>query len=193
MHPVSMETEAPVPGTLPVLPCVHFIWLFICIIYNKRLALVVKNQPANAGDVKDMGSNPGSGKSPGGEQDNPLQYSCLAKPMDRGASRATVHRVAQSRTRLKRLSKWKYGTSSSSESCYSANNWTWMGWWEVLNSAGEKCGWLEDIQNCGWRVKWVQSCVGLCPWLVASVPSPGSCCRNRTDPQYTWSCQRKGV
>ena len=105
MHPVSMETEAPVPGTLPVLPCVHFIWLFICIIYNKRLALVVKNQPANAGDVKDMGSIPGSGKSPGGEQDNPLQYSCLAKPMDRGASRATVHRVAQSRTRLKRLSK----------------------------------------------------------------------------------------
>ena len=64
MHPVSMETEASVPGPLPSLAHVHFIWLFICIIYNKRLALVVKNQPANAGDVKDTSSIPGSGKSP---------------------------------------------------------------------------------------------------------------------------------
>ena len=58
----------------------------------------VKNPPANAGDVKDAGLIPGSGRSPGGEHRNPLQYSCLEKPMDRGAWWATVHRVAESRT-----------------------------------------------------------------------------------------------
>ena len=105
MHPVSMEAEASVPGPLPGLAHVHFIWLFICIMYNKKLALAVKNQPADTGDVKDTSSIPGSGKSPGGEHDNPLQYSCLAKPMERGASRATEYRVTQSQTRLKRLNK----------------------------------------------------------------------------------------
>ena len=63
----------------------------------------VKNQPANA-DVRDAGSIPGLGRSPAGGHSNPLQYSCLENPMDRGAWQATVHRVAQSWTRLKRLS-----------------------------------------------------------------------------------------
>jgi len=49
---------------------------------------VVKNPPANAGD---LGSIPGLGKSPGGGNGNPLQYSCLGNLMDRGAWRATVH------------------------------------------------------------------------------------------------------
>ena len=49
------------------------------------VALVVKNPPANAGDTRDMGSIPGSGKSPGGRHGNPLQYSCLGNHMDRGA------------------------------------------------------------------------------------------------------------
>ena len=53
---------------------------------------MVKNLPANAGDV---GSISGSGRSPGGGNDNPLQYSCLENLMDRGAWRATVHRVAK--------------------------------------------------------------------------------------------------
>ena len=53
---------------------------------------VVKNLPANAGDV---GSVPGSGRSPGEENGNPLQYSCLGNPMDRGAWEAPVHRVAR--------------------------------------------------------------------------------------------------
>ena len=64
------------------------------------MALVVKNLPANAGDVRDLGSIPGSGRSPGGGHGNPLQYSCLENPRDRGVCRATV----QSRTRLKQLS-----------------------------------------------------------------------------------------
>ena len=59
---------------------------------------VVKNLPANAGDE---GSIPGSGGSPGEGNGNPLQYSCLENPMERGAWWATVHRVAMSRTRLK--------------------------------------------------------------------------------------------
>ena len=60
----------------------------------------VKNPPANAGDTGDTGLIPGSGRSPGGENGSPLQCSCLENPMDRGAWRATVQGVAQSRTRL---------------------------------------------------------------------------------------------
>ena len=50
------------------------------------MVLVVKNAPAKAGDVKDVGSIPGSGRSPGGRRDNLFQYSCLENPMDRGGS-----------------------------------------------------------------------------------------------------------
>ena len=67
------------------------------------MALVVKNSPANAGDIRDEGLIPGSGRSPGGGHSNPLQYSCLENPMDRGAWQATVHRVTQIRTQLKFL------------------------------------------------------------------------------------------
>ena len=66
--------------------------------------LVVKNPPANTGELRDTGLIPGLGRSPGGRHGNPLQHSCLENPMDRGAWRAAVHRVAKSRTRLKRLS-----------------------------------------------------------------------------------------
>ena len=57
------------------------------------MALAVKNLPANAGDITDAGSIPGSGRNLGGRNGNPLQYSCLLNPMDRGAWQATVHRV----------------------------------------------------------------------------------------------------
>ena len=50
-----------------------------------QVALVVKDTPANAGDIRDAGSIPGSGRSPGEEHGNPLQYSCLENPMDREA------------------------------------------------------------------------------------------------------------
>ena len=65
---------------------------------------MVKNLPANAGDIRDAGSIPGSGRSPGGGHNNPLWYSCLENPIDRGTWQAVVHRVAKSQTRLKRLS-----------------------------------------------------------------------------------------
>ena len=61
-----------------------------------QVAPVVKNPPANAGDVKDGGSIPGPGRSPGGGHGNPLQYSCLENPMDRGAWRATLHGITDS-------------------------------------------------------------------------------------------------
>ena len=65
---------------------------------------MVKNPPANTGDVREAGLTPGSGRSPGGGHGNPLQYSCLQNPMDRDAWQATVHRVEKSWTQLKQLS-----------------------------------------------------------------------------------------
>ena len=59
---------------------------------------MVKNPPANAGDIRDAGSIPGLGRSPGGRNDIPIQYACLKNPMDRGAWQATVHGAAESGT-----------------------------------------------------------------------------------------------
>ena len=63
-----------------------------------QVALVVKNLPANAGDIKIVGLIPGLGRSPGGGHGNPLQYSCLDSAMDRGAWWATTHGVTKSWT-----------------------------------------------------------------------------------------------
>ena len=59
------------------------------------MARMLKNLPNNAGNARDLGSDPGSGRSPGGGHGNPLQYSCLENPMDRGAWRAAVHGVGK--------------------------------------------------------------------------------------------------
>ena len=67
-------------------------------LWTSQGALVVKNTLANAGDVRDAGSIPGSGRSPGGGRGNPLQYTNLDNPVDRGAWRATVHGVTKSQT-----------------------------------------------------------------------------------------------
>ena len=72
--------------------------------WASKVVVLVKNPSANTGDVRDMDSVPGSGRSPRGGHGNPLQYSCLENPMDRGAWWATVHRVAKSWTQLKQLS-----------------------------------------------------------------------------------------
>ena len=68
-----------------------------------QVALVVENLPASAGDIRDMGLIPGSGRFRGGGHGNPLQYSCLETPTDRETWRATVHRVPKSQTQLKQL------------------------------------------------------------------------------------------
>ena len=67
--------------------------------WASQVEIVIKN-PADAGDVRDPGLIPGSGRSPGGGQGNQLQYSCLENPMDRGAWQAAVHGVAKSQSRL---------------------------------------------------------------------------------------------
>ena len=61
-----------------------------------QAALIVKILPAKAGDGRDAGSVPGLGRSTGAGHGNPLQYSCLQNPMERGAWTATVHRVTES-------------------------------------------------------------------------------------------------
>ena len=76
-----------------------------------QVALVVKNPPANAENMRDSGSTPGSGRSLGGGHGSPLQYSRLENPMDRGAQWATVHGVTKNWTQLKRLSM--HGTQNS--------------------------------------------------------------------------------
>ena len=63
-----------------------------------QVALVVKNQPANAGDIRDTGSISELGRSPGEGYSNPLQCSCLENPVDRGALKGTVHGVTKSWT-----------------------------------------------------------------------------------------------
>ena len=69
-------------------------------IHEVRMTLVVKNPPGNAGDAGNVGLVPGLGISPGGGNGNPLQYSCLKNPMDRGAWWARVCRITVSQTEL---------------------------------------------------------------------------------------------
>ena len=72
--------------------------------WASQMVVVVKNPPANAGVTRDMNLIPGLGRSPAGGHSNPLQYSCLNNPFDRGVWRATVHGVAKNQTGLKQLS-----------------------------------------------------------------------------------------
>ena len=75
---------------------------------------MVKNLPAKAGDVRDVGLILGTGRPPGARHGNPVQYSCLENPMDRGARRATVYRVTKGWTRVKRLAHLHTETSADS-------------------------------------------------------------------------------
>ena len=75
-----------------------FFLIFLLIEGTSQVAQLVNNLPANAGDTRDMSSIPWLGRSLGGENGNPLQYSCCGSPMDRGACRATVHGVSKSQT-----------------------------------------------------------------------------------------------
>ena len=75
------------------------------------MAPVVKNLPANAGEIREADSIPQLGSSPGGGYGNPLQYSCLENPMGREAWRATMHWVTNSRTQLKQLGMHAHSSS----------------------------------------------------------------------------------
>ena len=73
-----------------------YIYVIFVHIWTSQVTLLVKNPPANAGDIKDVGLIPGSGRFHGGGYGHPLQYSNLENPMDREAWQTTLHRVAQS-------------------------------------------------------------------------------------------------
>ena len=98
------EMSFPLPVALPTKGFLSFSTMdtggLYPLLWASQVALGINNPPAITGDVRDMGSIPGSGRSPGGGQGNPLLYSCLENPMDRGAWRAAVHGVAKSRTCL---------------------------------------------------------------------------------------------
>ena len=68
------------------------VWIYISV---SQVPLVVKNPPAKTGDIRDLGSIPGSGRSTGEGNGNPFQYSCLENPTDRGAWQATVHGITK--------------------------------------------------------------------------------------------------
>ena len=76
----------------------NYMYIFSFNSWASQVAIVVKNLPANSGDTGDVVSIPGLGRSPGEGNDNPLRYSCLERPMDRGAWWATVHGVTESDT-----------------------------------------------------------------------------------------------
>ena len=73
------------------------VYVCVCVLYcgASQVSVVVKNLPANAGDIRDVGSVPGTARSPGRGKDNTHQYSCLQNPMDRGVWRATVRGTAE--------------------------------------------------------------------------------------------------
>ena len=102
------------------------------------MALVVKNLPARAGNIRDMGLIPGSGRFPAKGNGNPLRYSCLENPMDRGTWKATVHRVAQSQTQLKLISTH---THCSGGNYYSL--------WELLLNSHWILACLGESMECG--------------------------------------------
>ena len=79
---------------------------------------MVKNPLANAGDLRDRDLTPGSGRSPGEGNGNPLQCSCLENPVDRGAWWAAVHGVAKNQTRLKRLDMTWHSIAQHRASCF---------------------------------------------------------------------------
>ena len=113
---------------------------------------MVKNLPAIAGDIRDEGSIPGSGRCPGGEHGNPLQHSCLENPRDGGAWWGAIYGVAQSRTQLKRL--------SSSSSVYM------LGFPGGTSGKGSTCQWRRH------KRRGFDPWIGKMPWRRAWQPTP---------------------
>ena len=103
--PVILAASDPSVGFKTGIIIWRFFIKYVCVhtLLGASQVALVKNLPASAGDVSDVSSILGSGRSPGGGLGNPLQYSCLDNPTDGGPWQATVHRVTENWTRLKRL------------------------------------------------------------------------------------------
>ena len=156
-----------VVAKLPVWLWFNYLFIWLCwglvaalgILTFVEVALVVKNLPANAGDIRDLGSIPRTGWSPQGGHGNPLQYSCLENPRDRGAWWAAVHRVAKSQTQLKRLSTAGHG------GFFSCSMWDLIPWpgmepgslhWElrILATGSPDKSWLPVFKaTISWGVR----------------------------------------
>ena len=118
--------------------------IYYTLMWASQVVLVIKNLPANAGDIRDTGSVPELGRSPGEGHGNPLQYSCLENPMDRGAWWATVHRVAKSWTQLKRFSMHTLMLSHSLSPPFLTLTVTW-------SKVAQSCPTLCDPMDCSLR------------------------------------------
>ena len=117
----------------------------------------MKNMPASAGDIRDASSIPGSRRSPGEGNGNPLQCSYLENPMDRGAWRVTVHGVAKSQTRLNDV---HFASMSEASSFPNVLSQTGFPWWHSGKESACQCRrckrlrfdpWVKKIP---WRRKW---------------------------------------
>ena len=152
----------------------HNLYLHMNLLRASQLVLVVKNLPANAGDIRDADLIPGLGRSPGGEHGKPLQYSCLENPMDKGVWWATVHRVAQSWTQLKWLSMHTcmdllMTILSIMDDMHSHIHLSHMYVCvlQLLRDMAHKMLWPNNIpllfwKNFYWRVITLQYCAGFC-------------------------------
>ena len=121
---------------------------------------VCKEPACNAGNAREMGSIPRSGRSPGGGHSNPIQYSCLENPMDWGAWQATVHGITKRGTWMKQLSEAQPGAQTQMK---------WPSWegWQAESTKGITNYTLEsDWDGCWpWRNCWeiACQCQALCP------------------------------
>ena len=107
-------------------------------------------------ETRDSGLICGSGRSPGGGQSSPLQYSCLENPTDRGARRAAVHRVTKSRTQLKRLSTHPWGHEGPHQTTNLQAPWLWTS--QTLKLWESNAGWLSHpISWCFVTVAWIKT------------------------------------
>ena len=127
-------------------------------------ALVVTNPPTNARDIRDESTIPGSGRSPAKGNGNPLQYSSLGNPMERGAWRATVHGVAKGRT-------WVSGSAQHSN--FIVRLPRWLSGKEPTCQCGwvGSLGWEDPLEKemathssiLAWEISWQRSLAGYCP------------------------------
>ena len=133
----------------------HCIYTYLCSIWGFLGGTMVKNSPTNAGGAGDLDSIPGSERSPGEGNGNPLQYSCLGNPMDRGAWWATVHGVAESQTQL---SNWAHSIYIVLGIIHSL---------ELIlcrYTGGSEKAMAPHSSTLAWKIPWTEGLVGYSPW-----------------------------
>ena len=137
--------------------------------WASQVVPVVKNPPASTGDIRDMDSIPGPGRSPGEENGNPLQYSCLENPMDRRAWWATVYSVAElDMTEWPTLSIMLPWDIKYSSLCYTVD----CGWLSILYIVMCICSsqnFFHTLNPWGWYSLSPQSLPEFCPGLLPTV------------------------